>query len=79
VNEEIKVIFTEYDAVRMREIKWIGTLLLGLFFIAITGMTFGLIYSYTDLHLGWICFIAIAMMAVFGVGLYFWFAYLALK
>jgi hypothetical protein len=43
------------------------------------GMTFGLLFVYTDLHLGWISFIAIAMMAVTAVGLYFQFAYLALK
>ena len=79
VNEEIKVIFSEYDSVRMREVKWTGTLFLGIFGIAIAGMTFGLLFVYTDLHLGWICFIAIAMMAVAAVGLYFQFAYLALK
>jgi hypothetical protein len=79
VNEEIKVIFSEYDTVRMREVKWTGTLFLGIFGIAIAGMTFGLLFVYTDLHLGWICFIAIAMMAVAAVGLYFQFAYLALK
>lgn len=71
VNEEIKVIFTDIEAVRMREIKWNGTLILGLFGIMISGLTFGLLFVYTDLHLGWICFISIAMMAVTAVALYF--------
>ena len=79
MNEEIKVIFTEIDAVRLREIKWTGTLILGIIGIIFAGITFGLLFVYTDLHLGWICFIAIAMMAVTAVVLYFQFAHLALK
>jgi len=63
----------------MRDIKWTGTMLLGLFGIALSGMTFGLIYNYSDLHLGWICLITIAMLAIIGLGIYFLFAYWALK
>jgi hypothetical protein len=79
VNEEIKVIFTAIDAVRLREVKWTGTLIMGIVGTLIAGITFGLLFVYTDLHLGWICFIALGMMAVTAVVLYFQFAHLALK